>query len=163
MELTIEKLVYGGDGLARVPGDGGRPKSVFLPYVLPGERVEATVLDERPGFARARLERVLKTSALRIEPPCHYFAKCGGCHYQHTGYDEQIRLKSEILREALRRTAKIDLNIDNFGSQLGSGWLGWMTGWVGLGKYRRKIDLKVDNLGSQLPNPIVRHYGKDLG
>jgi len=112
MELTIEKLVYGGDGLARVPGDGLRPKSVFVPYVLPGERVEARVLEERPGFARARLERVLERSAIRTEPPCRYFGKCGGCHYQHTGYEEQIGLKSEILREALRRTAKIDLDLE---------------------------------------------------
>ena len=112
MELTIEKLVYGGDGLARVPADGGRAKSVFVPYVLPGERVEAAVLEEGLGFARARLEHVLKASPLRMKPPCPYFERCGGCHYQHTNYDEQLKLKSEILRETLRRTAKIDLAIE---------------------------------------------------
>lgn len=114
MELTIEKLVYGGDGLARLaPGDGeSRAKTVFVPYVLSGERVEATIVEERPGFARAGLERVLQASELRTAPPCPYFGKCGGCHYQHTGYDQQLRLKSEILRETLRRTAKLELAMD---------------------------------------------------
>lgn len=109
MELTIEKLVYGGDGLARA---AERATTIFVPYVLPGERVEAAVLEERPGFARARLERVVQASPLRTQPPCPYFGMCGGCHYQHTGYDEQLRLKSDILRETLRRTAKIDLDIE---------------------------------------------------
>jgi 23S rRNA (uracil1939-C5)-methyltransferase len=112
VELTIEKLVYGGDGLARIPAGSGRAKSVFVPYVLPSERVTAAILEERPGFARGRLERVLQASPLRTQPPCPYFGKCGGCHYQHTSYDEQLRLKSEILRETLRRTAKIDLDIE---------------------------------------------------
>ncbi|HWC15628.1 MAG TPA: TRAM domain-containing protein, partial [Terriglobales bacterium] len=114
MELTIEKLVYGGDGLARLtPADGRRrSKTVFVPYVLPGERVEARVSEERPGFVRAELERVLQASSLRISPPCHYFLQCGGCHYQHASYDEQLRVKSEILCETLRRIAKIDLAIE---------------------------------------------------
>ena len=61
MQLTIEKLVYGGDGLARLPPDEhGRGKAVFIPFVLEGEQVEATLLEQRPGFARGRLEEVLQ-------------------------------------------------------------------------------------------------------
>jgi 23S rRNA (uracil1939-C5)-methyltransferase len=114
VELTIEKLVYGGDGLARLAPTNGpqRATAVFVPYVLPGERVEAGVLEERPGFIRARLDHVLEASELRTEPPCPYFGSCGGCHYQHTSYEQQLRLKSEILRETMRRVAKIDLEID---------------------------------------------------
>ena len=59
MELEIEKLVYGGDGLARLPADEkGRGKTVFLPFVIPGESVEATVTQSRSGFSRARLPRL---------------------------------------------------------------------------------------------------------
>ncbi len=55
MQLEIEKLVYGGDGLARLPADEhGRGKTVFVPFVLPGEQVEASVVESRPGFVRAR-------------------------------------------------------------------------------------------------------------
>jgi 23S rRNA (uracil1939-C5)-methyltransferase len=110
VELTIEKLVYGGDGLARAQS-GERAKTVFVPFVLPGEQVEATAIEERPGFARARLDRVLRPSALRSEPPCLYFTQCGGCQYQHVDYAAQLNFKSEILRETIRRTAKIDLSV----------------------------------------------------
>lgn len=111
MELTIEKLVYGGDGLARV-ASGDRAKTVFVPYVLPQERVEATIIEEKPGFAHAQLNEILQTSKLRSAPPCPYFNACGGCHYQHIGYEYQLRFKSEILQETLRRVGKIELPIE---------------------------------------------------
>jgi len=70
VQFTIEKLIYGGDGLARIPasGDERRGKTVFVPYVLPGEVVEATVVEERKGFTRASLVEVLKPSTARIAP-----------------------------------------------------------------------------------------------
>jgi 23S rRNA (uracil1939-C5)-methyltransferase len=109
LEVTIEKLVYGGDGLARVEGDDGRRKTVFVPLVLPGEQVEVTIVDERPGFARARLERVIVPAAVRTSPPCPYFGECGGCHYQHATYDAQLQYKATILRETVERIAKVHL------------------------------------------------------
>src|SRR5947209_14537079 len=90
LEFTIEKLVYGGDGLARLPADEhGRGKAVFVPFVLPGERVEAALVEEKPGFARARADKVLEASTQRVEPHCPYFQRCGGCHYQHASYEHQ--------------------------------------------------------------------------
>lgn len=110
MELKIEKLVYGGDGLARLPADEHGPgKTVFVPFVLENETVEAIFIEEKPGFRRARLEGVIEPSSLRAKPPCQYFQKCGGCHYQHTGYDHQLEIKAGILRESLKRTAKMEL------------------------------------------------------
>ena len=111
MELQIEKLVYGGDGLARLPADAqGRGKTVFLPFVIPGEQVDASVAENRSGFVRAKLEKVLTPSPDRVAPPCPYFGKCGGCQYQHIAYSAQLRFKAEILRETLRRTAKLELD-----------------------------------------------------
>ncbi|MGA2905157.1 MAG: 23S rRNA (uracil(1939)-C(5))-methyltransferase RlmD [Candidatus Korobacteraceae bacterium] len=113
MQLQIEKLVYGGDGLARLPADEhGRGKTAFVPFVLPGEEVEASIVERRSGFVRAALDRVLVPSPERVEPSCPYFARCGGCHYQHIDYSAQLRHKAEILRETLRRTAKLDLQQD---------------------------------------------------
>jgi len=110
LELSIDKLVYGGDGLARLPADEkGRGKTVFLPYVLPGERVDATLMQNRSGFARARLNKVVTASPDRVEPKCGYFGRCGGCQYEHASYSAQGRFKVEILRETLRRTAKLEL------------------------------------------------------
>src|SRR2546427_10637045 len=100
MELTIEKLVYGGDGLARLEADqSGRRKAVFLPFVLEGERVEARLSDQKSAFARGEVEQIVSASPARISPACPYFQRCGGCHYQHTGYQHQLQVKSAILHE----------------------------------------------------------------
>jgi 23S rRNA (uracil1939-C5)-methyltransferase len=109
MQLEIEKLIYGGDGLARYakPGEP-RGKAVFVPFTLPGERVEAEPVEERSGFIRADVQKVLTASSQRIEPHCPYFFRCGGCHYQHTDYAHQLEIKAGILRETLRRTAHLD-------------------------------------------------------
>ena len=113
LQLTIEKLVYGGDGLARLPADEhGRGKAVFLPFVLEGEMVEASLLEQKRGFARGRAEQILQASPLRIAPKCPYFGQCGGCHYQHTGYAHQLEIKAAILKENLRRIAKLELDTD---------------------------------------------------
>jgi 23S rRNA (uracil1939-C5)-methyltransferase len=108
--LTIDKLIYGGNGLARLPADDRGPgKAVFLPFVLEGERVEAEITEQKPGFARARAEKILEPSPHRVTPACPYFGQCGGCHYQHASYEHQLEIKSAILRETLRRVGKIEL------------------------------------------------------
>jgi 23S rRNA (uracil1939-C5)-methyltransferase len=113
LQLTIEKLVYGGDGLARLPADEHGPgKAVFVPFVLDGERVEASLLEQRRGFARGRLEAILQASPQRVEPNCPYFRHCGGCHYQHISYEHQLETKAAILKENLRRIAKLDLEVN---------------------------------------------------
>ena len=113
LQLTIEKLVYGGDGLARLPADeNGRGKAVFVPFVLREETVEAALTEEKPGFARARADKILQSAARRIEPLCPYFQRCGGCHYQHTGYEHQLEIKAAILKENLRRIAKLELDCE---------------------------------------------------
>ena len=110
MELTIEKSVYGGDGLSRLPADElGQGKSVFVPFVLEGERVDALLIEQKPGFARGRAEKINEPSPERVAPQCQYFERCGGCQYQHSTYQHQLQMKAAILRETLLRTGKIEL------------------------------------------------------
>ncbi len=104
MNLTVEKLVYGGDGLARLP----EGKTVFLPFVLPAEEVSATIVQEKSSFSRASVDQVIKPSPYRVQPPCPYFGSCGGCHYQHGGYANQLENKRSILRETLLRNGKLE-------------------------------------------------------
>jgi len=103
MELTIEKLVYGGDGLAHHDGS-----TVFVPFVIPAERVSAAPIEQKKKFVRARVERVLEPSAERVPARCAHYGVCGGCHYQHIPYEAQLKYKTEILRETLRRLGRID-------------------------------------------------------
>jgi 23S rRNA (uracil1939-C5)-methyltransferase len=103
-------MVYGGDGLARLPADEhGRGKAAFAPFVLAREEIEAWLVEQKPGFARARAETILKASPHRVTPDCPYFQRCGGCHYQHAAYEHQLDIKTAILRENLRRIAKLEL------------------------------------------------------
>ena len=103
MDLKIEKLIYGGEGLAHQDGS-----TVFVPFVLPAERVTAAPVERKKKFVRARLERVVEASPERVVPRCPHFGVCGGCDYQHIPYEAQLRYKQEILRETLRRIGKID-------------------------------------------------------
>jgi 23S rRNA (uracil1939-C5)-methyltransferase len=100
-QLTIEKLVYGGDGLSRGP-EG----VVLIPYTLAGETVVAEVGAPHKGVRRGDLLHVETASAARVEPPCPFFRACGGCHYQHATYNAQIAAKKAILEETLLRFAR---------------------------------------------------------
>jgi len=126
-DVTVEKLVYGGDGLARLDG-----RVVFAPFVLPGERVHVETTQEKPGLIRARTVKVLEPSADRVAAPCPYFGRCGGCHYQHTSYDHQVEAKAGILVEELRRLGKIEPP-EEIGVISGEPW-----------GYRNRVQLQVD-------------------
>jgi 23S rRNA (uracil1939-C5)-methyltransferase len=111
--LQIEKMVYGGDGLARLPAnEHGRGKAAFVPFVLAEEKVDATITEQKPGFVRAHADTIVEPSPYRILPGCRYFSQCGGCHYQHASYEHQLDIKKEILGESLRRTTKVELSIE---------------------------------------------------
>ena len=96
--LTIEKLVYGGDGLARLDG-----QVVLTPFVLPGERVTVNTSRAKTGLLRGSLPDIVDPSSERVTPRCEYFGTCGGCQYQHAAYEFQVVQKVAILRETLQR------------------------------------------------------------
>jgi len=102
MQVKIEKLVYGGDGLGHHEGS-----TVFVPYVLPGEVIEVRAVERRKKFIRGRIEQVLQGSAERVAAPCPHFTVCGGCHFQHIPYEAQLRYKTEILRETMWRIGRV--------------------------------------------------------
>ncbi len=103
MDVTIEKLIYGGEGLAHHDGS-----TVFVPFVLPAERVAVQAVEQKKKFVRGRVERILQSAPERVAARCPHFGVCGGCDYQHIPYEAQLKFKAEILRETLRRIGKID-------------------------------------------------------
>jgi 23S rRNA (uracil1939-C5)-methyltransferase len=102
--LRIEKLVPGGEGLARHDG-----RVVFVPGVLPGEEVSVEFTETKKDFARARVVEILEPSPDRVAPPCAYAGTCGGCDWLHIAPAAQARLKVELVRDSLRRLAGFDL------------------------------------------------------
>jgi 23S rRNA (uracil1939-C5)-methyltransferase len=101
IELTTDS--FGGDCVGRLP-DG---RAVFVPYGIAGERVRIELTTEKRNFARGRITAVLDPSPLRIQPRCRHFEDCGGCHYQHLAYTDQLRIKQGIVTRQLERIGKI--------------------------------------------------------
>ena len=102
MVITITDIGFGGEGVGRY-----EDQVVFVPFVSIGERVKVNIVKKNRRFLRAELIEVLEPSNQRVVPLCPYFKVCGGCHYQHLNYPEQLRLKEEQIRQILRRIGKI--------------------------------------------------------
>ena len=103
MKIKIEKLVYGGAGMART--DEG---VIFVQRTLPGEVVEVELVDQKKDYAFARLQKVLEPSPDRRDPACPNFETVGCCGWDHITYPEQLASKEAIIRESLNRLGKID-------------------------------------------------------
>jgi tRNA/tmRNA/rRNA uracil-C5-methylase (TrmA/RlmC/RlmD family) len=104
IELTIERLAAGGEGVAR--DAGGRV--VFVPFTAPGDRVRVRLVEEKPRFARGRVVELLAPGASRCDPVCPVFGSCGGCAWQHVAYTAQLSAKAAIVEDALRRIGGIE-------------------------------------------------------
>ncbi|MGB6194530.1 MAG: 23S rRNA (uracil(1939)-C(5))-methyltransferase RlmD [Terracidiphilus sp.] len=128
--VRIEKPIYGGAFLARLEG-----KAVFVPLALPGEEARVRIVDNKKGYATAEVEEIVSASPERIAPRCPYFGPCGGCNYQHAGYETQLAFKQAILRETFAR-AGVEL----------SGEISVLAGdpWA----YRNRVRLAFDSAGS---------------
>ncbi len=102
--VTVDRVAAGGDGIGHL-ADG---RIVFVEGALPGEQVVADVHTSKRDFAKASTLEVAVASPDRVEPPCPARAAgCGGCPWQHVSPGAQLRLKAEIVADALRRTAKL--------------------------------------------------------
>ncbi|HZY63967.1 MAG TPA: 23S rRNA (uracil(1939)-C(5))-methyltransferase RlmD [Edaphobacter sp.] len=102
MKLRIEKIVYGGAGLAHSTEES--EKTFFVPFSLPGELVEAAPVLDKGSFVDAEPLQILEPSQDRVVPQCVHFGECGGCHLQHAEYKAQLALKVSVLEETLQRS-----------------------------------------------------------
>lgn len=103
LEVEVERILPGGLGLAHAGG-----KTIFVSLAAPGDRVRVRI-DRRQGdLLFGSIEEVLTPSPLRIEPPCPYFGRCGGCDFQQLTYEAQLAAKAEIIRDCLRRIARLE-------------------------------------------------------
>jgi 23S rRNA (uracil1939-C5)-methyltransferase len=102
LELDVESLAFGGNGVARHNGF-----VVFVRRGLPGDRVRARVTRVKRGFAEATATDVLSAGPQRVEAPCAHFPTCGGCRFQDLAYASQVAQKEAQVRDALQRIAGI--------------------------------------------------------
>lgn len=102
-KINLTALTYEGMAMGHLP-DG---RVVFVAGGLPDEEVEIEITDEKRDFAFARTIQILRPSGKRISPKCPHFGTCGGCHYQHINYADQLSVKRSIVEEQLRRIGGI--------------------------------------------------------
>lgn len=104
VQLKMEKMVYGGDCLGRLP-DG---RAIFIPFVLPGEVIKAMITEDKKRYARGLPIEWIERSPDRISPRCIHFGECGGCQYQNLDYAKQLAAKEDILKDQFQRIAQIE-------------------------------------------------------
>ena len=101
--LTIDRLGSSGEGIARYQGF-----TVFVPYALMGEEVEARITEVKKNYAKATLSKIVKASDKRVQPPCSVYESCGGCQLQHLDYQAQLDVKQQTVIDAITRIGKLE-------------------------------------------------------
>src|SRR5438309_9550763 len=101
VDLKIEDVAFGGKGVGRENG-----KAVFVPFTIDGEMISAQITREKKQFAEAEVVDLQERSPHRVNPECPYFARCGGCSYQHIDYEHQLVIKWRQVRDVLQRIGK---------------------------------------------------------
>jgi 23S rRNA (uracil1939-C5)-methyltransferase len=108
MEVTIERILPGGFGLAHADD-----RTIMVALAAAGDRVRVSVERVKGNVSFAVIEEIITPGPNRVEPPCPYFGRCGGCDFQQMNYQAQLDAKLEIIRDCLRRLARIE-NIPDF-------------------------------------------------
>ena len=98
LELRIESLAYGGNGVARLNGF-----VVFVRRGLPGDTVRARVTKVKRNHAEALTTEVVTPGPSRVDAPCAHYPACGGCRFQDLAYEAQVAAKHDQVRDALQR------------------------------------------------------------
>ena len=104
LEVAVEKLVMGGEGLARYQGI-----PIFVPQAVPGDRLQVRLTQRRPDYARAAIVEVLEPGPGRRQPPCPHFERCGGCDLQQIEDELQPRFKAAAVVETLARLGRLEM------------------------------------------------------
>ena len=104
LEVEIERILPGGYGLAHAEG-----KTVFVSLAAPGDRLRVRVERQQGNVLFAAIEEILIAAPDRVEPPCPYFGRCGGCDFQQLTYENQLAAKAEIIRDCLQRIARLEV------------------------------------------------------
>lgn len=101
--ITIRSLAHGGDGVGTL-ADG---RTVFVPATCPGDTVSVAPVEDHDRWVRAQMVELLEPSPDRVSPPCPYFGECGGCQWQHVGYEQQLIAKRRTVADSLQRIGKL--------------------------------------------------------
>jgi len=138
--VTIDRMIPGGLGIGFAEG-----RTVFVPLSAPGDRLRVTLQGRRGNAVVGSIAKVLTASPQRVEPPCVYFGRCGGCDFQQLGYEHQLAAKLEGISDSLRRLGGLEYDADIPITPSPDPW-----------KYRGTAEWQVDP-----PSGVVGYFGRD--
>ncbi len=144
--LDIHDLNHQGDGVGKYDNF-----AIFVPQALPGERIRAAITEVKKNFARAEVLQYCDRAANRVEPPCPYFFRCGGCQLQHLSYNGQLQYKYNLVVDQMKKVAGIkNPKVQEV--------IGMDYPWY----YRNKIQIPVKSFGSQLKMGLFQKNSHNL-
>lgn len=108
IELYVDELVYGGDGLGKIDGF-----PVFVPDTAPEELVKVEIISSSKSYAKGQVVEIIKPSKYRVNPECSLSKVCGGCQWQHVKYNEQLKIKKKIVQDNLKKIAHIEVPVND--------------------------------------------------
>lgn len=118
LELTVEKLVPGGDGLVHLP-DG---RVLFVRGSVPGDRVRLGAIERQRGALVAADYELVAPSSERVTPECPVAHSCGGCDLMHVARSAELAHKSRILSDTLARVGGVDVEVNALRSGKSAGY-----------------------------------------
>lgn len=134
ISIKIDDLAMGGEGVGKYEG-----MAVFVPDSVPGDEVEARMVEVKRNFARGVIVKIARPSPDRVEPKCPLARTCGGCQWQQIGYPAQLRFKTKIVRDTLQRIGKLgNVTINEI--------LGMEEPW----RFRNKIQYPISRYGKTI-------------
>ena len=104
MTIITDKMVFGGKCLGKIEG-----KNVFIPYTIPGEKLEIEITEENKDYDNAEIVKILEASEHRVQAACRYYGKCGGCNMMHIDSEYQKELRKKMLCDIFRQNG-IDIS-----------------------------------------------------
>ncbi len=146
--ITIKKIGINGEGIGYY-----KRQAVFVDGVIPPEEVVVKITELHRGYAVGEIVRVKKKAFYRMVPFCPHYGTCGGCQLQHVKYEEQLRLKEDLLKQAFERYTNLDLAKVRFLSH---------TPLNTPRNYRHKASMPVRNTGSGLVTGLYKKSSNDL-
>lgn len=129
VQVECTGMGHNGEGVCRYDG-----LALFVPLVLPGEKVKVKITEVKKRHALGVLVEILEASPQRVLPPCPYFGQCGGCQFQHLPYPDQLIWKKQMVIDAFERIGRFsDVPVKDV--------IGMNIPW----KYRNKMQLPLQN------------------
>ena len=104
--VKIERLGANGEGVALFDGT-----VIFVPFALPNEEVKIHIINDKKSYLIAKLIEIIKPAPERVDSPCPYFLKCGGCDIQHLNAKSQLEFKQKLVKDTIKKFAGIDTDV----------------------------------------------------